>query len=162
MATPVPPPEALRLPFLTFRLGQQSYALPIAQVVEVAAMVELVTVANAPAALLGVANRHGSVLPLLDLRLVFGQPAAPITDSTLFVVAALGTRQVGLIVDEIYQVAYFDAQQLAASPLSEKYVEGILTYRDQLVQIVALPALLASFLPEGAAAHGYPESESAP
>ncbi|MGQ9889073.1 MAG: chemotaxis protein CheW [Aggregatilineales bacterium] len=162
MVTSAPTPEATLLPFLTFRLGQQSYALPIAQVIEVAAMVELVTVANAPAALLGVANRHGSVLPVLDLRLVFGQPAPPVTDSTLFVVAAAGARQAGLVVDEVYQVAYFDAQQLAASPVSEKYVEGILTHRDQLIQIVALPALLASFLPEGAAEHGCSESQGAP
>lgn len=159
MVTPAPPSEAPQ-PFLTFRLGQQTYALPIAQVVEVAAMIELVTVANAPPALLGVVNRHGSVLPLLDLRLVFGQPAAPITDSTLFIVAAVGMRQVGLVVDEVYQVVYFDTVQLAASPIRERYVECILTYRDQLVQIPALSALLAAFLPEGAAEYRYSESES--
>lgn len=162
MATPAPVPEARLLPFLTFRLGDQTYALPIEQVVEVAAMVEVATVAGAPAALLGVVNRHGGVLPLLDLRLVFQQPAAPVDDSTLFVVAALDTRLVGLVVDEVYQVAYFDAEQLAATPLSEKYVDSILTHREQLIQVVALPALLASFLPDGAAGRGYAESESAP
>ncbi len=162
MATPAPVPEPRLLPFLTFRLGEQSYALPIEQVVEVAAMVELTTIAGAPPALLGAANRRGSVLPVLDLRPVFSQPAAPVDDSTLFVVAALGGRQAGLVVDEVYQVAYFDPQQVAASPLSEQHIDGILTHRDQLVQIIALPALLASFLPEGAAGRGHWESESAP
>jgi purine-binding chemotaxis protein CheW len=162
MATPALTPEPRLLPFLTFRLGSQCYALAIEQVVEVAAMVEVATVADAPAALLGVANRHGSVLPLLDLRAVFRQAAPPPDDSTLFIVAVLGARQVGLVVDEVYQVDYFDPQQVAATPLSEKHVDSILTHREQLIQFVAVPALLASFLPEGAAGRGYPESESAP
>lgn len=162
MATPAPVPEPRLLPFLTFRLGEQSYALPIEQVVEVAAMVEVTTIAGAPPALLGAANRHGSVLPLVDLRQVFNQPVNPVDDSTLFIVVVLGERQAGLVVDEVYQVAYFNPQQVAASPLSETYISSVLTYREHLIQIVALPALLASFLPGETAGRGYPESESAP
>lgn len=162
MATTGLATDSHALPFLTFRLGAQRYALAIDRVVEVAAMVELTTVADAPPELIGVANRHGSVLPMLDLRRVFHHDTVEIDDTTLFVVVDDNGRQVGLVVDEVFQVAYFDSAQIASSPLSEKHIESIITHRDHLIQIIALPALLASFVPQGAAGRGYAESERTP
>ena len=49
-------------PVLTFRLATQQYGLPIDQVLEVAAMVALTTVPDAPPEMMGLANRHGEVL----------------------------------------------------------------------------------------------------
>lgn len=98
--------SAQHLPVLSFRLGEQRYALMIEDVVEVAAMVALAPVPDAPPHLLGVANRHGEVLPMLDLRLMFGLVPQPIEAATLFIVVQYEGQITGLVVDEINQVEY--------------------------------------------------------
>jgi purine-binding chemotaxis protein CheW len=147
-----PTPEPARLAFLTFSLGDQLYALPIDDVVEVAAMVALVQVAGAPPEVMGMANRHGQVLPVLDLRRVFRQGEAGLSVTTLFIVAQHNEQQVGLVVDEVHQVEYFDMTQVAHTSAREQYTRGMIPYADRLVQIIALPALLAVFLPGETAA----------
>ena len=143
-----PANETVWLSFLTFSLGPQLYALPIEDVVEVAAMVELVQVVDAPPEMLGLANRHGEVLPVLDLRPIFRHGKSRIGASTLFVVAAHGEQKMGLVVDEVHQVVYFNIQQLVRASTREKYVRGIIPQGDNLIQVIALPALLAHFMPQ--------------
>jgi chemotaxis signal transduction protein len=136
------------VPYLIFRLGSQQYALVVDHVIEVAAMVELVNLPHAQPAILGVANRHGHVLPMLDLRQVFDQRAARIDIATLFIVAQHNDRQMGLVVDEVQQIGYFDAAVVAQATSAEKYVQGIVTHDGNIIQLIALPQLIAAFLPQ--------------
>ncbi|HEX2907310.1 MAG TPA: chemotaxis protein CheW [Phototrophicaceae bacterium] len=138
---------------LTFTLGAQIYGLSIEAVVEVAAMVELVQMPDAPPALLGMMNRRGVILPMLDLRQVFNQAVvAPISTTTLFIVAAHDQHMAGLVVDEIRQVEYVNLSQQTVT--SGKYIHGIINHKGHLIQIIALPAILAAFLPQLAAIKG--------
>lgn len=135
---------------LTFTVGPQLCALPIEEVVEVAAMVELVSVPDSPPEVLGMVNRRGRVLPMLDLRLIFKQPSAPVNSQTLFIVAAHNDQMVGVVVDEIVQVDSISRDALETAPTTSRYVRGVISLKDQLVQVLALPALLAAFLPDRA------------
>lgn len=135
-------------PFLTFSLGSQRYALPIEQVVEVAAMVEVISVPDSPPEFVGVINRHGEVLPMLDLRSLFQQKVTPLTPLTLFIVATYGGQQVGLVVDDVNQVEYFNTDRQAGLNTGEMFIQGIIPHRDYLVQIITLPALIARALPD--------------
>lgn len=137
---------------LTFSLGSQLYALPIEDVIEVAAMVERVILPDAAPEILGVVNRRGAVLPLLDLRRVFRQEAAPVSSSTLFIVAAHQARLAGLVVDEVRQVEYVAPAQNA--PTAGKYIRGIISHKQQLIQVISLPSILAAFLDHEAAFEG--------
>ena len=139
-------PEAVRLPVLTFRLGTQHYALLIEDVIEVVAMVEFMNLPDSTAEVPGVINRHGGVLPLIDLRAVFKQPVSPVTSASVFIVAEGGGKQMGLLVDEVQQVDYMDALQMSDAPTSSRYVHGIISHKDQMISIIALPSLLAAFL----------------
>ncbi len=123
-------------PFLTLMLGGQHYALPIDQVVEVVAMVELTHTNDPRPAVLGVANRHEAVLPMLDLRVMLGHPAAPLGAATLFVVVKPDDQCFGLVVDAVNQVEYLPA---------EKSNRGIISYDERLIQIIALEPLLSSY-----------------
>lgn len=138
--------ESVRLPVLTFRLGAQHYALLIEDVIEVVAMVEFTSLPDATPEVPGIVNRHGAVLPLIDLRAVFKQPLSPVTSASVFIVAEGGGRQIGLLVDEVQQVDYMDALQMSDAPTSSRYVHGIMSYKEQMISIIALPSLLAAFL----------------
>lgn len=131
---------------LTFRLSQQPYALPIPQVLEVASMVSYVKLPTSTDALLGIVNRHGTNLPLVDLCSVFGFPAHQITASSFFIVATIAEQSLGLLVDEILQVRYVSDEKLL--PMSEQtdYITHIANDGQNLFQIIDLPALLQLFV----------------
>jgi purine-binding chemotaxis protein CheW len=57
---------------LTFRVGDQNYGVPAAQVREVARLPKLTSVPHGPHGLLGVANFRGEVLPVLSATLLLG------------------------------------------------------------------------------------------
>ncbi|MEZ4668835.1 MAG: chemotaxis protein CheW [Anaerolineae bacterium] len=151
----LPGHEAVRLPVLTFRLGRQQFALLIEDVIEVVAMVELSRLPDAPAEMPGMVNRHGAVLPLLDLRAVFGQPITPITSESVFIVAEGGGKQIGLLVDEVQQVDYLDALQMNDAPTSSRYIHGIMNHYNEMISIIALPSLLTTFLTSKIAPEGF-------
>ena len=141
-----PSSTANRLAFLTFNLATQFYAILIEEVIEVAAMVEQMPVQDSPPEVLGLVNRHGTPLLLIDLRRIFKHTTQPITTSTLFIVAGYGSKQIGLVVDEVHQVEYVDKPQFQELSTSGKYIRGIISYRSQLIPVVALSALLETFL----------------
>lgn len=147
--TPEQASPAALLTLLTFSLGEQRYALPIDEVVEVASMVERVTVKDSRPEIVGLVNRHGTVLPLLDLRLVFGHVPRPFDMSTLFIVAADGEQQVGLVVDEVHQVEYLPSSQERETSTAGTLIRGIISYEEQLVQIISPAALLETYLAGG-------------
>ena len=146
MKTPVPTVmtnDTVRLPLLTFRLGEARYALLIEDVVEVAAMVDMLSLPTERAEILGYINRRGSILPLVDLRIVFKQPSAPINSATVFIVAAGGNKQFGLVVDAVEQVEYVDALQMSDTLASSPYLHGIISHQNDMISIIALPSLMA-------------------
>jgi purine-binding chemotaxis protein CheW len=133
------------LPILTFVLEGQHYAFPVNNVVEVAAMVELVSVSDDRPEVIGVANRRGSVLPMLDLRLVMGCTATPIDEWTLFVVTTSENGTIGFVVDEIQQVEYIPVEQLHQSAAAGKYIHGIISYEQRLIQVIDLDLLIVAY-----------------
>jgi purine-binding chemotaxis protein CheW len=59
---------------LLFSLGRESYGLPLGQVREVVRSPSLTTLPTAPAAVMGLLNLRGEVLPVLDTGLLAGSP----------------------------------------------------------------------------------------
>lgn len=137
-------PVKADLPLLTFALGDQDYALPIGDVVEVAVMVALTRLADVPAAVLGMANRQGQVLPMLDLAQIMGHDPVMIDDTTLFIVAG-ASRLAGLVVDTVRQVEYVSRNKLDKSAAG-KYIRGIISYEQRLIQVIELDAVLNAYL----------------
>src|SRR5512145_2957574 len=86
--------------FLTFRLDGSLYALPSENVLEVIHVPAVARVPHSPAALLGVANLRGSVLPLVDLRALLGWPRDSAASATKAVVFDAG-QQLALAVDSV-------------------------------------------------------------
>jgi purine-binding chemotaxis protein CheW len=92
------------LSLVVVRMGGRPCAIPCSQVVEIVPRVNLDSIPDAPAAVLGVMNLRGKVVPVMDVRAhVSGQPAHGRAYQHLVVVQA-GTKQVGLVVDDVHEV----------------------------------------------------------
>lgn len=137
-----------QIPILTFILADKRYALRIDHVVEVAAMMQYSPIADSIPSLLGIINRHGEVVPLIDLRVVFDYDAPPIDTNVLFIVAQYNETLVGLVVDAVYQVEYIRQGDLRVAPGGGRWVEQVVGYKDELLQIIDLSAIVTHLLPE--------------
>jgi chemotaxis signal transduction protein len=134
------------VPILAFYVGEQAYALRINDVLEVAAMVELLPMPQSAPEVLGLANRHGEVLPLLDMRLVMGVPQQLVTANTFFVVVEYEEQRLGLVVDQIDLVKYFPTQAFQRVP-SNVYVQTIVNDGGNILQILEVEPLFNRVMP---------------
>lgn len=135
-------------PVLLFSLCQRRYAVAIADVVEVAAMVETVPFGDAESpALHGVVVRRGEPMMLVDLRHVFACEEAPVTLETLFIVIQHGNKLVGFIVDHIEGVVYFSTQAVRPVQSGNRFVQSLVSYDNEIVQWLDVSSVVAQTLP---------------
>jgi purine-binding chemotaxis protein CheW len=97
--------------FLTFRIEEQLYALPAADVSEVIRVPAVARIPQGPPALLGIANLRGSVLPVAGLRELLGRKAAPGIPTARAIVLDIGAP-VALVVDAVASLETAAADQI--------------------------------------------------
>jgi purine-binding chemotaxis protein CheW len=89
---------------LTFKLDDQEYALPMANVVQVVRIVAITPMPEAPDIVKGVINIRGKVIPVIDTRRRFGLPARPYDLNTQLLIAQNEGHMMALIVDVVSEV----------------------------------------------------------
>ena len=87
-----------------FRIGRETFGLPISTVREIVRVPEITSVPNAPDYIEGVINLRGRIIPVVDLRKRFGDKSFERNKKNRIVVVELGSRAVGLIVHSASEV----------------------------------------------------------
>jgi len=107
--------------YLTFRLGNEEYAVQVLRVREIMGIQEITAVPQTPSYVKGVINLRGRVIPVIDLRLKFGLPEIEYTQRTCIIVAqiesqAAGKIQIGVIVDCVSEVLTLQTSDIEDTP----------------------------------------------
>jgi purine-binding chemotaxis protein CheW len=106
--------------YITFKLGDELFAIDVARVREVLDLTEITRVPTAPPYMRGVVNVRGSAIPVVDLRHKFGLPPAADTVNTRIVVLELEldgeTTVVGGLADSVHEVLDLDRSQIREPP----------------------------------------------
>ncbi len=89
--------------FVTFIAGDEVFAVDMAPVQEIIRVPEVVRVPLAPAALDGLSNLRGKVLPIISLRRIFGFSERENDDSSRALVIDIG-QPLGFVVDRVASV----------------------------------------------------------
>jgi purine-binding chemotaxis protein CheW len=97
--------------FVTFVAGDEVFAVDMAPVQEIIRVPSVVRVPLAPPTLDGLANLRGQVLPIINLRRLFGLPDQAYGDATRAVVIDLG-QPLGFVVDRVSSVIGVDVRQI--------------------------------------------------
>jgi purine-binding chemotaxis protein CheW len=100
--------------FVIFHVADEMFAVPLAEVQEIIRMPGVVHVPMSPAALEGLANLRGTVLPVIRLRQIFGMELVEHDDSTRVVILDQG-RPVGLVVDRVANVVTVENDRIEAA-----------------------------------------------
>jgi purine-binding chemotaxis protein CheW len=139
--------EQAQAQFLTFVLAGQPYAVPILVVQEIRRYTPATAIPSAPNYVLGVINLRGTVVPVFDLRLRFGTGAGAVDRLTVIIVVAVGTRHVGLVVDDVSKVLTIRPGAMQGPPglaqhIDTSFILGLVRDGEALVTIIHVDRLI--------------------
>ena len=120
--------------FVTFSIDGELFAAPMAPVQEIIRVPELARVPLSPGSLLGLANLRGKVLPIINLRRIFGLADVEDTDATRALVINLGTP-LGFVVDRVTSVIAVDEEEIepasnVGSSINSNLLTGVIRRSD--------------------------------
>ena len=138
---------AKELQIVGFRIGRETFGLPIALVHEIVRPPEITSVQHAPEYVEGVMNLRGRIVPVIDLRRRFGETAMENKRKNRVLVADVEGRAVGLVVDSASEVLKISDTQIEPPPnvfadQATNYVTGVAKYDGRLIILVDLKKIL--------------------
>lgn len=134
------------LQLVTFKLGNEEYAIDILKVQEITRMVEITTVPNAPDYVEGVINLRGKVIPVINLRKKFGLGAKAVDVNSRIIVVDINTT-VSLIVDSVSEVLRLPSDYVEPPPPitmgnGAEYIKGIGKLKDRMLILLDIDLCL--------------------
>jgi purine-binding chemotaxis protein CheW len=137
--------EASEIQAVTFGLGAEIFAVPVAFVREILDYRETFRIPNGPDYLLGLTDMRGEGIATVDLRLRLGLERAEPTPGTRILVVdvpvADRTLVLGLVVDRVLDVSSFGAGQIGGAPdigvrWPSEYIGGVVKRADGFVVLI--------------------------
>ena len=141
---PDTPEEGTRVQIVTFRLGQEYYAVEAGYAEHIFRLREWTPVPGTPEFCVGVVNLRGRIVSVVDLHAFFGLDHVPVQDDAQVIVVKVDGLEVGLVVNEVRSVGPLLLEKLApvlptTSQVAAEYTRGV---TPEMVVLLDLPALM--------------------
>lgn len=132
--------------FISFRLGEDEYAIDIMAVREIKGWTDTTPLPNQPPHVLGVLNLRGAIVPILDLRSRFGQGLTKATGMHVVIIVNVAEKTFGILVDAVSDILTVEPEEIKPVPDAEKgdgedYLSGIINADQGMVVVLALEEL---------------------
>ena len=133
--------------FVGFEIDGQEYAFPIEQIQEIVILPKVTAVPQAPDFCEGVSNLRGSIIPIINLRKLFGLEPRPTDAETRTIVVNVGEQTIGCTVDMVSQVIRIPRESIQPAPEAlaadeTDYVLGFAKSEGRLLVLVDIDKLL--------------------
>jgi purine-binding chemotaxis protein CheW len=143
-----------------FRVGRETYGVPITSLHEIVRLPEITAVPDAPEYMEGVINLRGKIVSVIDLRKRFGQPAPEFHRQNRILVVEHKGRLAGMIVDGASEVLKIPHSDIEPAPAVIEQggldcVTGLGKYNGRLIILLDVNKVL-----EGAARKKEPMSDA--
>lgn len=130
-----------------FRIGAETFAVPIALVHEIVRVPEITSVPDSPDYVEGVINLRGKIVSVIDLRKRFGEKEIVRNKKNRILVTDVEGKPVGLIVDAASEVLKLPETEVEPPPpvFDEKdvnYVTGLGKLHGRLIILIDLTKVL--------------------
>jgi purine-binding chemotaxis protein CheW len=133
--------------FVGFRLADQEYAFRIEQIQEIVILQQITRTPQVPDYVEGVSNLRGTIIPIINLRRLFGLDSRATDDETRTIVVNVGERTMGCTVDAVTQVIRIPADTIQPTPDmiatdDSGYITGFAKLENRLLVILNIDELL--------------------
>jgi len=139
--------------YLTFKLGEEMFALDIAKVREVLDFTTVTKVPRTPDFMRGVINLRGSVVPVVDLRRKFNMAVSENTKNTCIIISEVtvdgDTTVLGALADSVQEVIDLGPEHIAPAPrigtkLRTEFIKGIGKQNDRFVILLDIDRVFSA------------------
>lgn len=142
------PAQDEELEMLSFRLGNEEYAVHVEDVREVLKNRELTRVPNAPDYMLGVMALRGPVLPVIDLSKRLGLPSGDRDEKSRILIVTVQEEDAGLVVDRVTGVVKISRGSVRPVPETAEggsaFLRGIARKGEKLYILLDIEKVLAA------------------
>lgn len=126
---------------VSFKLGNEEYAVDILKVQEINRLTEITSVPNAPSYLEGVINLRGKVIPVINLRKKFGLADKDVDSHSRVMILDIRGITTGVIVDAVSEVLRINTDTVEPPPpmaasMSADYIKGIAKLEQRLIILI--------------------------
>ena len=139
--------------YLTFKLGEEIFALDVAEVREILDFNTVTKVPRTPPFMRGVINLRGSVVPVMDLRLKFVMSETEKTVNSCIIVVEMTMEGdnvvIGVLADAVQEVIDLEPDQIEPAPrigtkLSMEFILGMGKHNGTFMMILDIDRIFAS------------------
>jgi purine-binding chemotaxis protein CheW len=133
------------LEIVEFVLAHERYGIETRHIREVYPLKELTPLPSTPSFVLGVVNARGRILPVVDIKTIFGLPNRGLTDLNKLIIVCANGMELGLLADTMVGVQRVPLQDIqpslpTLSGIRADYLKGVT--KERLVIIDAEKILL--------------------
>jgi purine-binding chemotaxis protein CheW len=130
-----------------FRVGRETFGVPIALVHEIVRVPDITSVPDSPDFIEGVINLRGKIISIIDLRKRFREREISTSKKNRIIVSEVDGKLIGLIVDAASEVLKIPPDQVEASPNvfeegEVNYVTGVGKLHGRLIILIDLTKIL--------------------
>ncbi|MCO4858974.1 chemotaxis protein CheW [Herbaspirillum sp. WGmk3] len=138
--------------FLTFLVGTESFAMPIASIREIIEFGGLTEVPLMPDFLRGVINLRGSVVPVIDLSVRFGRAPTVEAKRTCIIIMELVQDEqlllLGVMVDAVSAVLSIGVDHIEPRPsfgagIRADFIEGMINVNERFIVVLDVQRVLS-------------------
>jgi len=130
--------EVITRQLVVFSLGEEEYALPIADVHEIIRYTEPRSVASSVGWIRGVISLRGKIVPVYDLAARLGDARDPDHPPQKIVIVESAERMAGVIVDDVAEVLTVDCDSVEPVPsAADASIDGIARIEDRLIVLLS-------------------------
>ena len=138
--------------YLTFKLGREQFGLEILKVREIMGWINVTPVPMAPAAVKGVLNLRGKIIPVIDLRTKFSMDQVEITDRSCIIVVDVAfnsvSTDIGVVVDSVSEVRNIRHEDIGPAPslgsdVDTSFILGMAKTNEAVIILLAIENVLS-------------------
>jgi purine-binding chemotaxis protein CheW len=133
--------------YLTFSIGDVMFGIEMHYITEIIGMQKITELPDMPGYMKGIINLRGKIIPVLDVRLLFGKEERQFDDRTCVIVIDIAGIPIGLIVDRVSEVITISTSDVSevpkASGQNNRFVKNIGKTESGVVLILDCEKLLS-------------------
>jgi len=143
-------PAGETIQLVNFRLRDEEFGVEIGLIKEIARVVDITHIPEAPSFIRGVINLRGQVIAVIDLARQFelaSQDKLPGTAK--IIVTDIEDQTVGLLVDDVPEILRIPKENIEPAPemikseIKKDYIKGVGKLEDRLIIVLDLEKVLA-------------------
>lgn len=116
---------------ITFRINDELIGIDIRKIVKITKPLDITPVPNSGKAIIGVMNLRGSIIAIVDPKIMLDLPGKEHNDQQIIIVIDTELGQIGIVVEKIEGVATITEEQIQPSPINaigieNEYTRGVI------------------------------------